>query len=238
MESTSGDVLELHRVSKIYPGTPSVLALGSTTFAIERGSHVAIIGRSGSGKSTLLNLLGLIDRPTTGEIRLEGVATTGMTDRELAALRAGRVGFVFQAFHLLAYRSAVENVAMGMLYTGTPVGQRVDLARRALERVGLANRADASPATLSGGERQRVAIARAVAPSPSLLLCDEPTGNLDSGSASAVLELVESLRSDGVSVVTVTHDPTVAARAGRIIELADGQVVSDGPTAPLIEESS
>lgn len=217
--------LEAVGVSKTYPGFPPVTALHEVTLSAHAGQHVALVGRSGSGKSTLLNLLGLLDRPSSGEIRLDGTDTGALGDRERTAVRAGRVGFVFQAFHLLDYRTAAENVEVGLLHSGVPHRERRSRALEALDAVGLSHRAHAAPATLSGGERQRVAIARAVATRPSVLLSDEPTGNLDSVSAESILEILDSLKPTGVALVTATHDRQVAAAADLTVSLADGRVV-------------
>jgi putative ABC transport system ATP-binding protein len=218
-------VLEAVAVSKIYAGAPPVHALHEVTLTALAGEHVALVGRSGSGKSTLLNLLGLLDRPSSGEIRLTGADTGALGDRDRTAVRAGSVGFVFQAFHLLDYRTAAENVEIGLLHAGVPRRERRARALEALHAVGLSHRAHASPATLSGGEKQRVAIARAVAARPSLVLSDEPTGNLDSASADIVLSVLDSLKPTGVALVTATHDAHVAAAADMTVSLADGRVV-------------
>lgn len=218
-------VIQLDGVELIYPGPPPVAALLPTTTTIERGQYVTIVGPSGSGKSTLLNVLGLLDRPTSGRYVLDGHDTHKLTERDRTALRARRIGFVFQSFHLLDHCTATENVALGMLYTGTDAKRRKESAREALHRVGLDHRRDAFPAAMSGGERQRVAIARAVAGRPQLLLCDEPTGNLDSASASVVLELIGELRADGLTVVTITHDQSVAALGQRTLHIRDGHVI-------------
>lgn len=218
-------VLEAVAVSKIYAGAPPVHALHEVTLTALAGEHVALVGRSGSGKSTLLNLLGLLDRPSSGEIRLTGADTGALGDRDRTAVRAGSVGFVFQAFHLLDYRTAAENVEIGLLHAGVPRRERRARALEALHAVGLSHRAHASPATLSGGEKQRVAIARAVAARPSVVLSDEPTGNLDSASADIVLSVLDSLKPTGVALVTATHDAHVAAAADMTVSLADGRVV-------------
>jgi putative ABC transport system ATP-binding protein len=217
-------VLEALAVSKIYGGAPPVHALHEVSLCAREGEHVALMGRSGSGKSTLLNLLGLLDRPSSGEIRLAGADTGALGDRDRTAVRAGRIGFVFQAFHLLDYRTAAENVEVGLLHAGVPRRERRARALEALDAVGLSHRAHASPATLSGGEKQRVAIARAVAPRPRVLLSDEPTGNLDSASADAVLAILDSLKPTGVALVTATHDAHVAASADATVTLVDGRV--------------
>jgi putative ABC transport system ATP-binding protein len=225
----AGPVLEAVAVSKTYPGSPPVHALAEVTMSAYAGEHVALMGRSGSGKSTLLNLLGLLDRPSSGEVRLAGVDTGPLGDRDRTAARAGRVGFVFQAFHLLDYRTAAENVEVGLLHAGVPRRERRVRALEALHSVGLSHRAHASPATLSGGEKQRVAIARAVATRPRVLISDEPTGNLDSASADAVLAILDSLKPTGVALVTATHDAQVAAAADVTVSLADGRVVTITP---------
>ena len=223
-------VLEAVAVSKVYPGSPPINALRDVTLAARAGEHVALVGRSGSGKSTLLNLLGLLDRPSSGEVRLDGADTGILGDSQRTAMRAGRIGFVFQAFHLLDYRSAAENVEVGLLHAGVPRRERRGRALDALAAVGLSHRAHASPATLSGGEKQRVPIARAVATRPGVLLSDEPTGNLDSASADALLSILDSLKPTGVALVTVTHDAHVAAAADVTVALDDGRVVGrEGP---------
>jgi putative ABC transport system ATP-binding protein len=217
-------VVLLRAVGRVYPGPPPVVALRSVDLTIDRGEYLAIVGPSGSGKSTLLNVLGLLDRPTSGRFELDGFDMATRTEAERTALRAGRIGFVFQAFHLLPYRTAVENVALALLYAGTRRRQRDRLAAEALDRVGLARRRDSCPNEMSGGERQRVAIARALVTQPSLLLCDEPTGNLDSATAATVLDLVADLHRDGMTVAIITHDPVVAARAARVVAIRDGEV--------------
>jgi putative ABC transport system ATP-binding protein len=218
-------VLEAVGVSKIYPGTPPVHALHEVTVSVRAGEHVALVGRSGSGKSTLLNLLGLLDRPTSGEVRIAGADTGALGDHDRTAVRAGGVGFVFQSFHLLDYRTAAENVEVGLLYAGVPRRERRARALEALDAVGLSHRTYASPSTLSGGEKQRVAIARAIGTRPRVLLSDEPTGNLDSASADVVLSILDSLKPTGVALVTATHDAHVAAAADVRVSLADGRVV-------------
>ncbi len=212
-------------VSKVYPGSPPVHALHEVSIRARAGEHVALVGRSGSGKSTLLNLLGLLDRPTAGEVRLAGADTGTLGDRDRSAVRAGGVGFVFQSFHLVDYRTAVENVELGLLYAGVPRRERRARAIEALDEVGLSHRAYSSPSTLSGGERQRVAIARAIGTRPRVLLSDEPTGNLDSASAEVVLSVLDSLKPSGVALITVTHDEQVAAAADVHVSLADGRVI-------------
>ncbi len=218
-------VIALRNVSRVFDSTPPVHALRSINLTVERGEHVAIVGPSGSGKSTLLHVLGLLDRPTSGEYRLDGVLAENLSDGRRAGLRSTQIGFVFQAFHLLAHRSALENVMMTGLYRRVPRADRRDHALDALARVGLAHRAGFPPNRLSGGERQRVALARALAGHPSLLLCDEPTGNLDSKSTASMLELFDSLVDSGLTVVLITHDHGVADRAGRLVEIIDGRLV-------------
>jgi putative ABC transport system ATP-binding protein len=225
-------VVELTGVTRVFPGPPEVRALGPVDLAVRAGEYVAVVGASGSGKSTLLSLVGLLDRPTSGVYRFEGTPVTGMGadelgEAELTALRGRRIGFVFQDFHLLTQRSATENVALGQLYTARGRRRRWADARQALCQVGLGHRLDAAPATMSGGERQRVAIARALVNRPALLLCDEPTGNLDSATRGQVLDLIDHLHSDGMTVVSVTHDPATAERATRRVTLRDGQIVDD-----------
>jgi putative ABC transport system ATP-binding protein len=220
----SEHVVELSGLGRSFPGPPEVHAVRDVDLVIERGEYVSIVGPSGSGKSTLLHLLGLLDRPTAGTYRLDGDDTGAMPERERAAWRALRIGFVFQAFHLLPHRSVAENVALAMVYGGVPRRDRGERACRALERVGLAHRLDFSPATLSGGERQRVAIARALVAEPSLLLADEPTGNLDSRTAESILDVFDSLHVDGLTLAVVTHNDEVSRRADRRVRTVDGRL--------------
>jgi putative ABC transport system ATP-binding protein len=217
-------VVELAGVTRSFPGPPVVHAVRGVDLVIRRGDYVSIAGPSGSGKSTLLHLMGLLDRPTAGTYRLDGGDTQAMSERERAAWRGRRIGFVFQAFHLLAHRSVAENVELAMVYTGAARRHRAGRARAALERVGLGHRVAFSPATLSGGERQRVAIARALVAGPSLLLADEPTGNLDSATAASILDLFDDLHRGGLTLAVVTHDEAVSRRALRRVRTVDGRV--------------
>lgn len=217
-------VIALHRAGLTYPGPPPVVGLHPSDLTVAAGDYLAVTGPSGSGKSTLLNLLGLLDRPTTGRYELGGQEVTGLAEADRTAIRARWIGFVFQSFHLLPHRTAQENVALAQLYAGVRRRDREQAAAEALDRVGLAHRRHALPTTMSGGERQRVAIARALAVRPRLLLCDEPTGNLDTATAAGVLDLIDELHRDGMTVVLITHDPQVAARATRAIRIQDGVI--------------
>ncbi|MHB8290338.1 MAG: ABC transporter ATP-binding protein [Acidimicrobiales bacterium] len=219
--------LELIEVSKTYPGAVPIRAVSEVDLRIEPGSFTAITGASGSGKSTLLNILGLLDRPTEGRYFVRGRDTTEMSEREVTGLRAHGFGFVFQAFHLLSTRTAMENVELGSMYGGLSRRDRRERARSVLERCGLQDRLDAFPPTLSGGEKQRVAIARGICGNPDVLLCDEPTGNLDSHIAGEIMGLLGELNGDGQTLVIVTHDAAVAARANRRVEIADGRISRD-----------
>jgi putative ABC transport system ATP-binding protein len=212
-----------------------VEALQGVSFSVRAGELVAIVGPSGSGKSTLLHLMGTLERPTSGRVSITGLDIEELSDRELAAVRATRIGFVFQQFFLAEHSTALENVADGLLYAGVPVAERRRQARDALAAVGLAARMDARPTQLSGGERQRVAIARALAGSPAIVLADEPTGNLDSGTSSQIMALIHELNANGATIIVITHEHEIAAQCPRQIQLLDGRIVSDngpGSAAP------
>ena len=219
-------IVQLSDVTRSY-GSPPVTALAGVSLSIAPGEFVAIEGASGSGKSTLLNIMGTLDRPSSGSVSIAGIDTTALSDRALSGLRSRTIGFVFQQFHLREGATARENVADGLLYTGTPRAKRRARAEAALRRVGLGHRIDHRPHQLSGGERQRVAIARAVIDQPPLLLADEPTGNLDSRSSGSIVDLLHELHAGGTSVVVITHDTALAAQLPRQVRISDGAVVAD-----------
>lgn len=219
-------VLELTDVVRTYPGTPPVHALDRVNLTVTQGEWVAIVGPSGSGKSTLLNLMGALDKPTAGTVRIDGHDVSLLSDERLSALRGHALGFVFQSFHLLRNLTAVDNVATALTYRGVPARLRRERAVATLERVGLGHRLDHRPAQLSGGESQRVAIARALVGDPTLVLADEPTGNLDSRTGADIMELLADLHRDGATLVLITHDEDIAAAAPRRVHVRDGRVVT------------
>ena len=224
------NVVDLVDVTKTYDSEPPVHALRHVDLTVTAGEFVAVVGPSGSGKSTLLNLVGALDRPTSGTVRIAGQDIGGLDDAELSGLRGHHIGFVFQSFNLIDGLNAAENVGLGLIYSGVPAARRDTLAREALDRVGLASRAEHAPGRLSGGERQRVAIARALVGAPALLLADEPTGNLDSVTGASIIETFQRLHQDGSTILMITHDQTLAAATPRQVSMHDGAIV---PSAPV-----
>lgn len=224
-------LVEINNICKIYnPGENEVRALDHVSVSIDEGEFVAIIGQSGSGKSTLMNMLGCLDVPTSGEYRLHGQNVSELTDNELSDIRNKEIGFIFQGFNLIANLTALENVELPLIYRGVPRGERVRLARTALEKVGLGKRMEHKPAEMSGGQQQRVAIARAIAQAPPIILADEPTGNLDSRSTEEIMAILQELYEEGRTVILITHNNEIADRAKRIIQIKDGKIESDTRT--------
>jgi putative ABC transport system ATP-binding protein len=235
VNDTRSAVLELHEVTKTYgsgAGGAPVYALCGVSLTVEQGELVAIVGPSGSGKTTLLHIIGTLDLPSSGTVRIDGIDVGGLDDRQLAALRARRIGFVFQQFFLAEHQTVLDNVADGLLYAGAEVRERRELAARALDAVGLAERQHARPTTMSGGQRQRIAIARALVGSPAIVLADEPTGNLDSHTGEQILELLGELNKQGATIIVITHDQDLAYRLQRQVHVRDGLIVSDTTTLP------
>jgi putative ABC transport system ATP-binding protein len=231
-------VLDVVDVRKTYPTTPPVHALQGVSFSVTRGELVSVVGPSGSGKSTLLHLMGTLDRPTSGEIIVAGHRVSELSDRDLSSLRAHHIGFVFQQFHLLSSLTTLDNVAEGLLYTGMPLRERREHAETALRRVGMGHRLDQAASKLSGGEMQRVATARALAGNPSIVLADEPTGNLDTRNSDAIIELIEELHATGATIVVITHNNEIAESFPRVVRLRDGQIEADTAVADDTAASS
>jgi putative ABC transport system ATP-binding protein len=225
-------VLEMASVVKVYSSDPPVVALDHVDLTVRSTELMAIVGPSGSGKTTLLHMMGTLDRPTSGIVRITGLDVEDMTERELAAVRATRIGFVFQNFYLAEHETVLENVADGLLYAGVDTAERRAAAAEALERVGLAHRSGFNPSRISGGERQRVAIARALVGSPAIVLADEPTGNLDSATGSSIVALLEELNAGGAAIIVITHDQAIAGRLPRQVHMLDGRIVSDSAATP------
>jgi putative ABC transport system ATP-binding protein len=232
---TLHDVLEVDSVTKTYKSQPPVVALRGVSFSVGPGELVAIVGPSGSGKTTLLHLMGTLDKPTSGTVRVTGTDVASLGDREVAFLRAARIGFVFQQFFLAEHQSVLDNVADGLLYAGVRQDERRQRAMDALTVVGLAARAGARPTELSGGQRQRVAIARALAGEPAIILADEPTGNLDQATGRSILGLFHALNERGSTIVLITHDMDIARQMPRRIEMLDGRVVADTISAAPVK---
>jgi putative ABC transport system ATP-binding protein len=226
-------VLDLDGVTKVYGAEPPVAALRGVSFSVQRGELVAIVGPSGSGKSTLLHVMGTLERPSSGVVRIGGVDAARLNDRDLSRLRAREIGFVFQQFFLAEHATVRDNVADGLLYAGVSAAERYRRADGALERVGLSDRANFKPTKISGGERQRVAIARALAGRPAIVLADEPTGNLDSTNGASIMELIRELNAAGATIVLITHDASLADQLPRQIRMLDGEVVSDTARAQV-----
>jgi putative ABC transport system ATP-binding protein len=225
-------LVEIRDLCKIYnPGENEVRALDHVSVCIHPGEFVAIIGHSGSGKSTLMNMLGCLDVPTSGEYFLHGTNVSEMEDDELSDIRNREIGFIFQGFNLIPSLTALGNVELPLIYRGLSKAKRIDLSKQALKRVGLENRMDHKPTEMSGGQQQRVAIARAIAQAPPVILADEPTGNLDSGSSKEIMQILKDLHKEGRTVILITHDNDIAAQAGRIIRIHDGKIVEDSSEA-------
>jgi putative ABC transport system ATP-binding protein len=220
-------VLDVENLSKSYPGEPPVQALRDVSLSVGPGELVGIVGPSGSGKTTLLQLMGTLDRPTSGRVRVTGLDVATMADEDVAYVRATRIGFILQQFFLAEHEDVLDNVADGLLYAGIPLKQRRERALHALELVGLAQRPHVRPTQLSGGQRQRVAIARALVGQPAIVLADEPTGNLDQATGRSILALIDQLHEAGSTIVVITHDHTIAERMGRTVEIVDGRILAD-----------